>query len=1661
MAQWNLSVDLRGSGNSLARTLQANARHARTLATAARDAQSEIRGLGTASRTAQGHIAGVGRASDQARTRLLGMARQARSAAGEFRDLARAAELAERRLRGAIRDIRITAHLDDDTGAGRAALRASIDDIQRLGPVRIAARLDDETGPGRAALRASVADMQRLGPVRIAAQLDDETGPGQAGLRASVADMQRLGPVLIAAHLNDETEAGRAALRASIDDIQRLSPIRITARFDGDSTEIAAAAAAMRDLHLRAGEVDTALTSLTTRSTAATAALRATNDAANDLARTLRTLRGRAAAAAAALDELRDRALTAALGLRVLNTAVRTTDSQLDSMSSRTRTLRTDLDDLDTSLRRVGGRMGDLRATTTRLGSDTNSAAKGTTNLILGAVALATALIPVAASVVPIAAGLTAAGVAVGAFGAAVAGQIVALTESSEAEEKYQKAVREHGATSAEAAKAEKEYLRTVHEMPAATREAAAGLAVLKDDYKDWSNALADDTMPVVTKSMGLFGAMLPRLTPLVKGTSKELDRLLNVAAGGMSTPGFDRFVASFTRFANESLARGTTGIIKFTQALDTGEIGDNLREFLDYARANGPLVADTLGNLAQAAMHLLVAASDMGVSVLTAVNALARLVNAVPAPALSAFIQLYAVLKLVSVGVAMVGTAAGGAAAANLAAFVRSARFGGVGPAISGVVQRMSALQKAAVGLGVLAVVAIGIDKLADKARGAPPNVDRLTTSLKELAVTGKMTGELEDTFGGVEGLIDSMKKYQVEIGKAQKASEGPLGFRIPGVSDLSDWFGDKANDLSQGEDSLNALKEDFEGVDDALAQMVASGNSKEAATGFDLISRAGKKAGLSTKELADLFPDYKDALADLKAEQQLTAAGMGVFGQQALATKQKLDAQKASTDGLRQSIVALNDVNRAALGGMIGFEAGIDAAAKAAKENAGSLRMVNGELDLNSPKAQAAATALADLGAKTDAAATAARDSGKSWEYVNSIYSRGRTALIDMGVQMGLTKPQAEKLAKSILDIPATKKTRIEMDREDAINGLDAVIKKIQATPGKKSVTVNALTQSAIAMLETLGYRTKTLPDGRVQVTAVTGNALAGLGAVKAARDGLKDKSISISVTTTYRRRTEYDKDASGIPDYVQAPQARGSVLSFYADGGMNTRGVRENHIAQIAPAGAYRVWGERETGGEAYVPLAPSKRPRSRAIAEETVRRLGGDPAVIQWNAQGSVTPFASGGFSYAPTGTRRTTSDVQSAYSNAHQPITKDDYLKKVRAQQNAVDSLRTAEAKLREVRKGKHTHAQLIAAENQVAKARRSVSTATEAARKAEARYKKTFSLADWQKTLKAAVSANSSWEANLNRIAARGGGDVIDQLRDMGEEGAAVVAALAKASKKQFADIVANLKKLGPLAKASLDDYTKQLNASTKTDAAFQANLTKLAGMGYGDLAAQLAGQGDEAAQKLAADAVKSKTKAAAANSAAKKAGAQLSSDELSQLIQIIAAVKTSKTGIHDVAGSTGLGEDEIIATATKASAQIKSSLGSRATKFLADLGKANKGLAYANGGIRPGIYATNAGAVTFAEPSTGGEAYIPLGASKRGRATDVLRDVAGRFGVGLTDAAGGGGRVVIVQEQGPLIGSQTWQVTTGGNAADTARRIDADNGYQLRRLARGGVASR
>ncbi|MFJ4966063.1 phage tail tape measure protein [Streptomyces sp. NPDC088729] len=609
-----------------------------------------------------------------------------------------------------------------------------------------------------------------------------------------------------------------------------------------------------------------------------------------------------------------------------------------------------------------------------------------------------------------------------------------------------------------------------------------------------------------------------------------------------------------------------------------------------------------------------------------------------------------------------------------------------------------------------------------------------------------------------------------------------------------------------------------------------------------------------------------------------------------------------------------------------------------------------------------------------------------------------------------------ELKDLGYAIKLIPGTREYKITAPTVGARQQLDALISKMSAVPNKsvkvtaltaagianlqtlqgkiastkgRSVTMTALTADARARLEELGFKIRNTKGKKVEITIPTGTPTSAAATIQGAINNISGRTIGIGVRLS---ATSWDKDANGVPDMIQAPQARGSVLDFYAaggirhfaDGGTSPGDLPNQHVAQIAPAGAYRVWGESETQGEGYVPFRASARPRSRRITEEIVRRLGGDPSSISWYADGGLSDF-----SYTPAS----------------------------------------------------YTTLSSIAGESQDKKGR--------------------FSLSLFTKKLNSSTKAMSRWRKDLSTVAARAGTDVAKALEEMGEDGVALTRKMASGSSKYVKAMAKDLRELAAASKASLGDYTGQLKTAVKDQNAFQQNLAKLAASGYGDLATRLAEQGDQDAADLASQAVKDKKKAKSANTASKSAGATLSDEQLATLVQIISATKSKTTGIHAIADTTGLDEEDIITVATKAKSQISKALGSRATQLLADLTKAGKGLAYEDGGIREGIYSTSGGLVRFAEPSTRGEAYVPLGLNKRSRATAVLDDVAGRFGyslTGLQDAAAGRVQVVVVQQAAPLIENQTIQIDRPGA---TEAQIAAAVGYQVRRAQRGGVRRR
>lgn len=295
------------------------------------------------------------------------------------------------------------------------------------------------------------------------------------------------------------------------------------------------------------------------------------------------------------------------------------------------------------------------------------------------------------------------------------------------------------------------------------------------------------------------------------------------------------------------------------------------------------------------------------------------------------------------------------------------------------------------------------------------------------------------------------------------------------------------------------------------------------------------------------------------------------------------------ASVTDLIAKITALNEQNRSNLDARANQERVIDEAAKNASKYSSALKMVKGQLDLSNESGREAYGWLSQIAAATKESTDAAIKSNAPWEQVRKQWKQGYDEVVRLGDGMGLTKAQARTLADQIVGIP-DKEIFLQARTEQAIADFNGVIAAMKASPDEKTITVRTLTADSISALEKLGFVVEQLPDGSFTVTAETGTARDNIGKVKAARDGLKGKSITMSakdastgviqaikeliatlqgktITVTTIRRTVYEEffnpqsTAGSLADALrrQSKNARGGAtgglaenLKGYADGG-----------------------------------------------------------------------------------------------------------------------------------------------------------------------------------------------------------------------------------------------------------------------------------------------------------------------------------------------------------------------------------------------------------------------------------------------------------------------------------------------------------------------------
>lgn len=497
-------------------------------------------------------------------------------------------------------------------------------------------------------------------------------------------------------------------------------------------------------------------------------------------------------------------------------------------------------------------------------------------------------------------------------------------------------------------------------------------------------------------------------------------------------------------------------------------------------------------------------------------------------------------------------------------------------------------------------------LDQISHAATDATRNLafQNLSKSIEVMGLTGKyqtdrspikafkeLGGDIKDFVDAAAGSEEAMNRVQAVFDRYNAMADSVE------KTNLAVAYGDAKRGLDEQTEALKAAKEQND-----LAAEAGAGN----ASAQDKLASSANKAAQAMED-------------------------------QAQKTQDLIDAQKTLQDIILGERGSWRDLYDA-----------IDSANAAVEKNGQTL-------DITTAEGRANQAALDDLAKSGWELVESMEKNGSTMEDMQAAMQLTRDNFISVAQSMGLSSDEAAALADQLNLIPTNIESHVTAETEAANASVDAFIAYVQAQNGG-TITINATNDSAITtILETLGYAQN--QDGTIDIDAnkdpaiaqlvaavgevdaatgtvtIDGNndeANAKLDAIKTAIDGYNPyvninandyvSSVMSGIKAAWDGQTW---TINIVGNYSQnggpSAQANGSVLSFYAGGGFH----REQHVAQIAPAGAWRVWAEPETGGEGYIPLAKSKRRRSEAILAQIADIFGGT------YIPGSASPYATGG------------------------------------------------------------------------------------------------------------------------------------------------------------------------------------------------------------------------------------------------------------------------------------------------------------------------------------------------------------------------------------------------------------------------------------------------
>jgi TP901 family phage tail tape measure protein len=471
------------------------------------------------------------------------------------------------------------------------------------------------------------------------------------------------------------------------------------------------------------------------------------------------------------------------------------------------------------------------------------------------------------------------------------------------------------------------------------------------------------------------------------------------------------------------------------------------------------------------------------------------------------------------------------------------------------------------------LAAGVIALSMFGKKHREAIVDVAGLTTAIKEdSGVVGQNTRAYVVNSLQKAGALDAAKKLGVSLKDLTDAALGDA----EAMKRVNDVLSGKS--LGGGQKALDAIDKNF-GTGKANAQAYLD---------------AVKLVGDSMDSTTGAISNAKEALGD-----EATASGSATgatkdLGDAAQTTAGDLGKQETAAKKLQDALDGLNGANADAARAAIGYQSSLADLTKAVHDNGTSL-------DITTEKGRAVKQAVLDAADAAMKHAQAVAQQQNSVDAGNIALAQDVDHLKAVMKQAGFTADEITSLTSAYTQVPPIITTQVtDPGALRTMKDLEDIKAKVQDVPPGKSIVVEAPSADAITDLQAIGYTVQNLPNHQVKVTVPVNDAFDGSTKIQQLINGITGKNVRVTVTG--------EVITVGGRGQARLAEANGGVVR-YGNGGIRAYAAGgENHVAQIAPAGAMRLWAEPETEGEGYIPLAQSKRARSTAILGQIATRFG---------------------------------------------------------------------------------------------------------------------------------------------------------------------------------------------------------------------------------------------------------------------------------------------------------------------------------------------------------------------------------------------------------------------------------------------------------------------